>query len=689
MDKETSNLVYALVDLLQGDSSVYSNVISQFDMVKVRKALDFVLNNEKLTDAQKAELLTNSWRLQYKEKPPTPQEFLQPKYIGSMSESIWPRVQQSFCDFWDPDAPYRHAVLYPHIGWGKSTLSVLINLYTTTHLSLMRDPKRTLNLSQASVLANVLCSFSLKKSAELLLEPFMNILDGSEYFTKVRTREDMIGLEDEYRHQDEGLGRIYWTTASLQGTSALTFMNGINFKLISNKNNLLGLSIVNGTMTELGFFRDAGKSDEYIMSFFNDLKKRIYSRMKKSKEGLFFGRSILDSSPNDLDSPIDKYIMFEAAKDKQNYIVEGSVWKWAPEEFKDVDDTFPIFKGGAGKPAEILTSTLGYHEEDIVRVPVELRQFFIDDLRKSLKDLAGIPTGTPDKLFYDHDKIEESFILKLKNVYGCIKADALMPPSGLIWNQIKDTFFVPTVTGKNQFYYKPNLPRVLHFDQSISNDMTGIAAVHVERKNPAFSDELAKDLIYVVDFVVPVHPFGGRINLEAIKEFVLDLSAKGNFPIAGLSFDTFQSEANIQALERAGFETEIISVDKSLDPYMYLAQQIEQGNLKMGRNIFFKNNLKSLRIVPRDSGSFKVDHTLGDTPSPGGGADDVWETSLMGINAKDVSDAVCGAVYNAKKILATNPMALRELWDEGKIYSSPSEVKGNMKDLYVRLGVEV
>jgi len=443
-------------------------------------------------------------------------------------------------------------------------------------------------------------------------------------------------------------------------------------------------------MTELGFFRDAGKSDDYIMQFFNDLKKRIYSRMKKSERGLFFGRSILDSSPNDLDSPIDRYIMFDAEKDPKNYIVQGSVWKWAPEEYPDAEtDTFPVFKGGSGKPPEILTNTIGYHAEDILQVPRSLYQFFVDDLKKSMKDLAGLPTGATDKLFYDYDKIEGAFVDKLKNIYTCIRADALMPPSGLIWNQFKDQFFIKTVTGNYRFYYKPNLPRVLHFDQSISNDMTGVAAVHVERKNMAFSNELAKDLIYVVDFVVPIHPYGGRINLEAIKDFVLDLAGKGNFPVAGLSFDTFQSEANIQALERAGFETDVISVDKSLDPYMYLAQQIEQGNLKIGKNIFFKNNLKSLRIIPRDSGSFKVDHTLGDSPSPSGGVDDSWEQSLLGINAKDVSDAVCGAVYNAKKILATNPLALRELWDAEKVFSSPEAVKGSLSSLYTKLGVGV
>jgi hypothetical protein len=688
ISKENSNLIYAMVDLLSGDSSAYSSTIKDFDLDKIKIAVDYILNNPKLTDSQKTDLLLNNWRVHYKQKPPTPEEFLTHKYIGRMADDIYPRIKTAFIDFFDDTKPHRDAIFFPHIGWGKSTLSVLCNLYTTTHLSLMRDPKKFFGLATSTVLANVLCSFSLKKSAELLLEPFMNILDGSEFFAKVRTREDMIKIEEEYSHQDEGMDRVFWTTASLQGTSAMTFMNGINYKLVSNKNNLLGLSIVNGTMTELGFFRDAGKSDAYIMEFFNNLKMRIYSRMKKTPFGRYWGRSILDSSPNDIDSPIDKYIIFDAPKDPRNYIIKGSVWDWAPEEY-NMEDTFSVYKGGNGKPPTILNNSLGYNPDDIIQVPRELYTFFQDDLRKALKDLAGLPSGSLDKLFYDHAKIEKAFIPALKNINLCIRADATMPPKGLIWNQVKDTLFVKNVSGKYIFYYKPQLPRVIHIDQSISNDMSGIAVVHVERRKEEFSDDLSKDIVYVVDFVIPIHPFGGRINLESIKDFIVDLAAQGNLPIVGVSFDTYQSEANIQALARMGFNTDTISVDKSLDPYMYLSQLIEQGNLKIGRSIYFKNNLKSLRIVPRDSGSFKVDHTLGETPTPMNSYDENWGSSLLGINAKDVSDAVAGAVYNAKKILAVSPMGLRELWDETKIFSSPEAASESLKDTLKILGVKM
>jgi hypothetical protein len=91
---------------------------------------------------------------------------------------------------------------------------------------------------------------------------------------------------------------------------------------------------------------------------------------------------------------------------------------------------------------------------------------------------------------------------------------------------------------------------------------------------------------------------------------------------------------------------------------------IESGKFKIGRNIFFKNNLKSLKIVKRsNTGTPKVDHDEGPIPDPQGNAE--WETSLIGLNAKDVSDAVCGSVYAANSLLA--PLGAPEMWTDDNI----------------------
>jgi len=932
----------------------------------------------------------------------------------------------------------------------NSTLSVLMNLYSTVHLALMRDPKKYFGLAPSANLSYVLCSYNLTKAQETLLEPFINILDNSEFFCRVRTKENMIQSEKEYQKQRE-ITKLFWTTASRNGVSALQFSNGLNYKLASSPSAILGLTIVMGTLTELAFFRDAGKalvlstpiitptgytlmknikvgdevstpsgniafvqgvypqgitdvykitfsdgrtikscgehkwraskaggnfydkgthafikgtyvnywntittkemydtlhkyrwripltqpvfhkenkhlispyllgiligdgclrtqvqlsignqdhnemskiiqseltptmrlshgvnyqhslighikgqndykeelvrlglfgklaqdkfipdsylydsisnrisllqglldtdgtagkngairfsnssltlitqvaslvrglgglsylhspmdrrsikkntksleytlsisfpnntfncfrlsrkqqrvtnrfinrkikgrqylyivsiekidseetqcitisdpdhlylagdytvthnSDAYIMKFFNAMKGRVRSRFKDKHDptGInYWGRTILDSSPNNLESPVDNYCMFEADKTETNYVIKGSQWQWVPEDYEpeELKDTFPIYKGGNGKPPIILNSTEGYSQDEIVMVPRKLHQLFQDDLIQALKDWAGIPQGSLDKLFYDHSKIENIFVPTMKSIYFCLKADTKDSPHNLIWKQVRDDFFVKAGEGWN-FYYKPGIPRVFHIDQSISGDMTAISFAHVERKYPAGKGidlNLDRDLVYVIDMVIPIHPFGGRINLDAIKLFIEDCYIIGSLPIVHGSYDTFQSEPSLQYLDRIGIEMEHISVDETVDPYLFLAQLIEQGNLKTGRNIFLKNNLKSLRVTKRKiSETLKIDHTVGDTITPSG-ADLTWETSLLGFNAKDCSDAVAGAVTAARQFLATDGHSLSQVWDEDTIILTPEQIRRKTLDLIAQFG---
>ena len=54
----------------------------------------------------------------------------------------------------------------------------------------MKNPRKYFpNLSPVTILSQVLISFNLDKASELLLEPFINILESTEMFEKCRTRE--------------------------------------------------------------------------------------------------------------------------------------------------------------------------------------------------------------------------------------------------------------------------------------------------------------------------------------------------------------------------------------------------------------------------------------------------------------------------------------------------------------------
>lgn len=616
------------------------------DLNAIKKAIDFLTKRDNLSDVEKATLLSESWRINFRDKPPTLEEFVTEQYLGATAPTLYPYVINVFKEFMDPTNSKRDLILYPAIGWGKSFLSTIISLYIITCCSLMRDPYKYFGLSPATVLCQMLVSYSLKKSRELLVRPFENIMESSPFFQKVQRKDTMKVFREEFE-QKEHVDCLYYTTADPD--SDFLFDSGLTVKTTSNPSGLLGLSIISCVMSELAFFTDAGKSPEFIMRIYNDAKQRVFSRMK----GNYYGRTILDTSPNALTNPIDDYIVNEAPKNPKNMIIDGAIWKWRPYEKPDGWDLnygeqlaqgqyFQVYTGGKGQPAKILDSddpiltNPQIDKAKIIKVPNSFKQAFIDDIGKSLKDNAGIPTGIADSIITDFSIIEDMFNNEMRNLYTYIYAPATDSPTHLIWDQVKDMFF-KNIAGNYEFYYLPHIARCVSIDQSEVTDVTSIAMGHVER------DPESSDIIYMIDFTITIVPTPARINLEAIACFVKDLRNLGHINIAAVSYDNFQSAPNIQGLQRDGFEVKKLSVDKTTGPYLNLISTMNQRRIHVGKNIFLKNNLKSLHLTHRGkTNKLVIDHDSSNPQVITG--DETWENSFIGYYGKDCSDSVAAVV---------------------------------------------
>lgn len=638
--KEFNNSQDMLKDLLQGDPYAFKKLESMnLDMKAIKLALDTLTSRPGLDDKDKYSLLSESWRVAFRDRPPTPEEFLTEKYLGPTAKTIYPRIRNTFLDFMDPTQQARNLILYPMIGWGKSFLSALIMLYIATTISLMRDPYKYFGLSPATLLAILLISYSIKKSRELLLAPFLNIMGSSPFFEKVNRKDTMKEMRSEFANRSS-VSKLYYTTADPD--SELMFDSGIAIKVASNPQGLLGLSVIASALSELSFFRDAGKSDDYIMRMYFDTKTRIFSRMK----GNFYGVSILDSSPNSLTSPLESWIWYDAVKDKDYYVVKGSIWKWTPEDYaKDFEtgNTFKVFTGGKGQiprildPLDPMLSDPLADPSKIIEIPAsgpdgKMKSYFEEDLVKALKDLGGIPAGAADSLITDYQVIEDMFDNNLKNIYLNITAPANESPKRLIWNQVKDTFF-KNIAGKYEYYYLPHVARCISVDQSEVTDVTSISMAHVER------DKESSEIMYVIDFTIAIVPDSNRVNLAAIEEFIRDLRYLGNMTITKVSFDRFQSSVTIQNLKRDKFDVENLSVDRTTGPYLNLLSLLNRRRIVCGKNIFFKNNLKSLILShTKGNNNAKIDHDSSSAQVLVGDPD--WDTSFIGYYGKDVSDSV-------------------------------------------------
>lgn len=680
---ELGELKFILEDILAGDSSQFDNeIIKNLNIDNIMAAIEWLARKDNLSETFKDNLLADGWRLNFKAKPPTPVEFLTEKYIGNQAESTYDWARDVFIDFMDPLKPYRTLVLAQHIGSGKSTLSTLIQLFISTHYAMMWHPWKYFNLAPSSVFTQCMGAWNQKKASELLIEPFIQILEQSPYFKRVRSHTDLVDAagEDLAEH-------ICWTTST--PTSVLSMQNGVNYKIIAGAGSILGQNIISAVISEMTMFTENGWTNDQVFKFFTKLRKRIDSRMK----GNYYGRMIIDSQPNTLESVIDDWIWNEAPKSSENYIVTGSRWKFFPQEFpyawkserknwksmadgsvsttkdaikkaldqdclkKDFNkkQTFPIFKGTNGQPPKVVESESEltmYEPRDIIWAPTTQvtsngNKSMLDAALESpiefLRDQCGIPSGTPDRIFYNKQTVEDCFENNLRNMFGHITAPAEEEPEHLIWNQIKDKFF-NKIIDKYYFYYEPGIPRVVSVDQSYAGDVTSIAMTHVERDSERKDDVTGEPVkVFVTDFIITIIPKGGIINLDAIKCFIWDLVSLGNIKIKHVSYDGFQSQPSIQFLKRKGIEVDYLSVDKTNEPYLNFIDYVQHKRWFAGKCIYMKNNMLSLHFEKRKQGkgTTKVDHFNGEIYTDGNGD---WNTDMRGTNAKDAADAVTGTI---------------------------------------------
>ena len=120
--KVLANSKDILKDLLQGDPKALSLLDGmKLDTEAIKVALAFITGDPNLSDSDKSSLIQDSWRLNFRAKPPTPEEFLTEKYLGAVAPTVLPRIRGIFLDFLDPDSPYRNLILYPYIGFGKAS----------------------------------------------------------------------------------------------------------------------------------------------------------------------------------------------------------------------------------------------------------------------------------------------------------------------------------------------------------------------------------------------------------------------------------------------------------------------------------------------------------------------------------------------------------------------------------------
>ena len=497
-------------------------------------------------------------------------------------------------------------IAHNSIGIGKSTEAVIIGCYELYRMLCLKNPYIYYGLQPIDLITFAVINITMDAAKGVAWSKIQSLIQSSEWFMK---RGSITKSEFPEWKPPKGIELIYG----------------------SQPRHIIGRAVFWCFEDEISFQQnqDVEKQKEKAQTLVNTATARMQSRfMKNDVNPTIF---ILASSKRTEQSFLETFIENKKKNEsKTTRIVDEP--QWIIRTDKDSKNKFKVAIGNKFLNSEVVSLTatqeeLKYYTDrgyTLIDVPMGYYENFIDDIDIALTDIAGISTSGVTRYIAGN----RVAAIKREDIQNLFVKDVIE-----VGNGQEDT---------QQYYDFIDLERLdrkllamplyIHLDMSISGDKTGIAGVWVIGKKPTPPGmPPSKDLIYRLAFSVSVKaPKGHQISFEKNRQFIRWLRSQG-FSIRGISSDTYQSADLIQQMLAEGYNTSVISVDRVKDgmniPYQTLKSAIYENRLQIYEAPLLTEELIGLER----NNNGRVDH------------------SPSGINSKDQSDALCGALYNASQ----------------------------------------
>lgn len=240
-------------------------------------------------------------------------------------------------------------------------------------------------------------------------------------------------------------------------------------------------------------------------------------------------------------------------------------------------------------------------------VPIEYKQRFKSDPERALRDLGARPSLAKQPFITLDERVDEIFTDK---ELLFIKKDDKVGSFAR---------FVDNIQGD------PKVPYFAHLDLAVNRakgDRLGFAVGHIAGWEKI--DNQNKPVVEMDMAMVITAPPGGEIIFSDVKQMVFFLKDKG-FNFKRITSDSWNSVDILQTFRGRGIFAEIVSVDKTMEPYEKFKEAIYEKRIKCHKYQLLSDELKRLELVNGE----KVDHP----PD----------------FSKDCADAVCGVFYTISK----------------------------------------
>ncbi len=504
---------------------------------------------------------------------------------------------------------YNTLVFTGAIGLGKSTIAVICLLYMLYRLLCLKDPYLYYGMQPIDKISISLMNITLDNAKGVALDKMNQMILSSSWFM---------------------------SHGAMSGTANLKYTPDKHIELItaSSNNQVIGRAIFANFTDEVNFglTSDTEKLKKKQKALISQIDARMKSRFLR---GTYLPTlNIIASSKNSEQSFLEDFINSKKENESKNTLIVDEP-QWVVDSRKDSPIKFWVAVGNKFLANEVLPidaneslveeyRAKGY---SLIHVPIGYRENFIENLDGALQDIAGIATASALKYISGmkwnacvNEEISNPFTKEILEV-GDSKDDKVQ------YYDFFDMSKVPVDLKSRPLY--------IHLDMSVSGDKTGIAGVWIKQKLTSNDENKSKSLYFRVAFSCAIKaPRGAQISFDKNKQFIYWLKQQG-FNVKKVTSDTFQSAPVLQDLRANNIDCDTLSVDrltgdgknKICEPYHYFRSTIYENRIEV-----YKTKLLTDEIVGLEKLSDgHIDHTT------------------AGVNSKDVSDAVCGATFEASK----------------------------------------
>jgi len=413
----------------------------------------------------------------------------------------------------------------------------------------------------------------------------------------------------------------------------------------------LGMSPIAALIDETNFMpkRRSRKDDNRFgvvnmaKDIYDNLRRRLISRYRRQ------WKLFLPSSKSTRDSFLAKRIG-KAKADPTVFVRDYSLWDVQPDH--SMDNSFFVLCGNEQIPSKFVEDEfeLKVLQENtpertvLIEVPDDFRLDFEGDLEGGIRDFAGVATVAMSPFIH---RIHKILGMKDDTREHPFTHEVLDPSKGggVVWSKLVEKVKVRDPKGRWVTVLQPKLNphavRHVHIDPALNNCSAGFCMGHIagtkrvqrrDSKLAAYPDEAP---LFVVDFVLEiVPPVGGELDFALYRKLIYEFVEHG-YPVRSVSMDQWQAIESLQQLDKAGFSTSQVSMDRTWDPYQNVKSALYEDRVSC---YYYEPLFSQLRGLEADWERRKV-------TKPDGGS-------------KDVSDALAGCLYSLLQQPVQMPIAM-------------------------------